>query len=504
MAFGRIKSIEASIADAGLAGRSLTRSLGTWDIMIMGVAVAVGAGIFSVGAKAAASYAGPSVSLSFVLAALICGLAIMCYAEFASTVPVAGSAYTFTYATLGELLAWIIGWDLILEMLTAAAVVAKYWGIYLSTVFEIGGWDVPATLSIFGVQLTWGPFLIVAVFTILLVLGTKLSSRVSSIFTVIKVAIVLFVIVAGLFYINGDNYSPFIPPAVPAADGEADVMTQSLFAFISGQPPAQYGVFGMLSAMALVFFAFIGFDVVATSAEETKDPQRTLPRGIIGGLVLVSLLYVGVSLVLTGMVPYTELARAEDPSLATAFVAVGADWAGQVIAIGSLAGLTTVIMVLLLGLARVVFAMSRDGLLPRSWSRTSDARRTPARIQIGGGILVALLAGLTNVDVLEEMINIGTLSAFVLVSIAVVVLRKKRPDLKRGFRVPFSPVLPILSAVLCVWMMLNLHVDTWIRFAIWLVLGIAVYYLYGRRHSVLGRSSVADASVDGAHPVQGA
>ncbi|MGO2658882.1 amino acid permease [Mycetocola reblochoni] len=494
MAFRRVKSIEASIADAGLDGRSLKRTLGTWDIMVMGVAVAVGAGIFSVGAKAAGAYAGPSVSLSFVLAALICGLAIMCYAEFASTVPVAGSAYTFTYATMGELLAWIIGWDLILEMLTAAAVVAKYWGIYLSTVFEIGGWDVPATIQLGGVTLTWGPFLIVTVFTVLLVLGTKLSSRVSSVFTIIKVAIVVFVIVAGAFFINPANYSPFIPPAIPAEQGEGSVMTQSLFAFLTGQAPAQYGIFGMLSAMALVFFAFIGFDVVATSAEETKNPQRTLPRGIIGGLVLVSVLYVGVSLVLTGMVPYTELAQAEDPSLATAFVSVGAGWAGQIISLGSLAGLTTVIMVLLLGLARIVFAMSRDGLLPRSWSKTSDKRRTPARIQIGGGILVALLAGLTEVDLLEEMINIGTLSAFVLVSIGVIVLRRTRPELTRGFRVPFSPVLPIISAVLCFWMMLNLHVDTWLRFGVWLLLGVAIYYLYGRRNSVIARQERADAS----------
>lgn len=492
MSLWRTKSIEASLADSHLEHRSLKRSLGTFDLMIMGVAVAVGAGIFSVGAKAAGSYAGPSVTLAFVLAAVTCALAIMCYAEFASTIPVAGSAYTYTYATLGELLAWIIGWDLILEMLTAGAVIAKYWGIYLSNVFELWNWDVPATIPVLGLDVSWGAFLIVAVFTTLLVLGTKLSNRVGAIFTIIKVAIVLFVIVVGAFFINPANYTPFIPPAVPTTPGEGDAWSQSLFSFMTGAAPAQYGIFGLLAGASIVFFAFIGFDVVATSAEEVKNPQRTLPRGIFGGLAIVSVLYIGVSLVLTGMVPYTELADAEDPSLATAFVSVGAGWAAQVISIGILAGLTTVIMVLLLGLARVLFAMSRDGLLPQWMSRTSDTRHTPARVQILVGLMVALLAGLTDVSVLEEMINIGTLSAFVLVSIAVIVLRKKRPDLPRAYKVPWSPVLPIISAVLCVWLMLNLTTLTWVRFLIWLALGLAIYFLYSRRHSLLGKQLAAE------------
>ncbi|KQM14349.1 amino acid permease [Plantibacter sp. Leaf171] len=489
MSIWRTKSIEDSLADSGIEGRSLKRTLGTWDLMIMGVAVAVGAGIFSVGAKAAGNYAGPSVSLAFILAAVTCALAIMCYAEFASTVPVAGSAYTFTYATLGELLAWIIGWDLILEMLTAAAVIAKYWGIYLSNVFLLWGWDVPSELDVFGLKVSWGAFVIVAIFTTLLVLGTKLSSRVASVFTIIKVAIVIFVIVVGAFYVKAANYTPFIPAEVPTKGGASDTWSQSLFSFMTGAAPAQYGVFGLLAGASLVFFAFIGFDVVATSAEEVKNPQRNLPRGIFGGLAIVTVLYVGVSLVLTGMVPYTTLAEAEDPSLATAFIAVGADWAAQVISIGILAGLTTVIMVLLLGLARVVFAMSRDGLLPRSLSVTSEKRKTPVRVQLIVGALVALIAGLTDVGVLEEMINIGTLSAFVLVSIAVIVLRKKYPKLPRAFRVPWSPFLPILSAVLCVWLMLNLTTLTWVRFLVWLALGFIIYFAYSRRHSIVGKKA---------------
>lgn len=491
----RTKSVESSIADSLEESRGLKRSLGTADLTLMGIAVAVGAGIFSVGANAAANFAGPGVILSFVLAAITCGLAIMCYAEFASTIPVAGSAYTFTYATLGEFLAWIIGWDLILETLTGAAVLAKYWGIYLTDVFAGFGLDVPDTLALGPVTLSWAPFLIVAAFTVLLVLGTQLSSRVGSVFTVIKVAIVLFVIVVGFFFVKASNYTPFVPPSQPTADtgGAGDAWSQSLFSFLSGAEPTQYGVFGLLAGASLVFFAFIGFDVVATSAEEVKDPQKTMPRGIFLGLGIVTLLYVLVAIVLTGMVSYRDLAASGEPTLATAFRLVGIDWAAQVIAVGALVGLTTVIMVLLLGLARIVFSMSRDGLLPRALSKTSEKRRTPVRVQVLAGVVVALIAGFTEVGVLEEMINIGTLSAFVLVSIGVIVLRRTRPDLQRAFRVPFSPVLPILSAVLCVWLMFNLTTLTWARFGVWLVIGVVIYFAYGRRASRVGRGEDAAA-----------
>ncbi|MGY1425457.1 amino acid permease [Lysobacter sp. A289] len=497
MSLFRTKSIEQSMADAAEPGHQLKRSLSTWDLMILGVAVAVGAGIFSVGARAAGSFAGPAVTLSFVLAAVTCALAIMCYAEFASTIPVAGSAYTYTYATMGELLAWIIGWDLILELLTAGAVIAKYWGIYLSTVFDLFDVHIPTTIDVFGLGMDWGPLFIVAVFTALLIQGTQLSARVNNVFTLIKVGIVLFVIVVGFTYLKMENFTPFVPPAVPTGGGDSDVWSQSLVSWATGAAPAQYGVAGVLSGAALVFFAFIGFDVVATSAEEVKDPQKTLPRGIFGGLALVSVLYILVSLALTGMVPYTVLAAAENPSLATAFVAVGADWAAQVISVGILIGLTTVIMVLLLGLSRVLLAMSRDGLLPRWLAVTSDQRHTPVRLQLISGAAVALLAGFTNVEILEEMINIGTLSAFVLVSVGVVVLRHKRPDLTRGYKVPFSPVLPIVSALLCTYLMLNLTTLTWVRFVVWLAVGFAIYFLYGRRHSRVGMRERGEIGRDG-------
>ncbi|KQY22885.1 amino acid permease [Cellulomonas sp. Root485] len=478
----RRKSVEDSLEESLDPDRALRRTLTTWDLIVLGVAVAVGAGIFSVGATAAANYAGPAVIVSFLIASVVCGLAIMCYAEFASTLPVAGSAYTFSYASMGEFVAWIIGWDLILEMLLGSAVIAKFWGVYLSDAFGLFGIDIPTTLSLGSVDVEWGPVVIVGIFTALLALGTKLSTRVNSVFTIIKVAITLFVIVVGFFYINTANFSPFVPPSQPAP--ERTSLEQPVFAFLFGLEPTAYGVIGVLSGAALVFFAFIGFDVVATTAEETKEPQRTVPRGILGGLAIVTVLYVLVTIVVTGMVSYTDLAEADTPSLTTAFVLVGADWAGKVISVGILVGLTSVLMVLLLGLTRIVFAMSRDGLLPRGASRTSHKYGTPVRLQIGVGIVVALIAGLSEVELLEEMINIGTLSAFVLVSFGIPILRRTRPDLPRGFRVPWSPALPIIAGVACLWLMVNLTTLTWLRFLAWLVAGVVIYFAYSYRHSV--------------------
>ena len=406
-------------------------------------------------------------------------------------IPVAGSAYTYSYATMGEFMAWIIGWDLILEMLMAAAVIAKYWGVYLGDAISLFDLNVPTTLHLGAVDFDWGPVLIVAVFTTLLALGTKLSSRVNSIFTIIKIAIVMFVIIVGLFFIEPKNFTPFVPPAQEGvAAGSA--WTQSLFSWLSGAEPSMYGVFGILSGAALVFFAFIGFDVVATSAEETVNPKRTVPRGIIMGLAIVTVLYLLVSIVITGMTSYKDLAALESPSLASAFELVGATWAAKVISVGSLVGLTTVVMVLLLGLARIVFSMSRDGLLPRSLSVTSARRGTPARTQIVMGAIVALIAGFTKVEVLGDMINIGTLSAFVLVSVGVPVLRRTRPDLKRAFTVPLSPWLPWISALACLWLMLNLSTETWVRFGVWLVIGFAIYFGYSRRNSVVGKRLAAE------------
>lgn len=477
----RTKSVEQSIRDTDEPGKKLRKELTSWDLAIFGVAVVIGAGIFTLTARTAGNVAGPAVSLAFVFAAIACGLTALCYAEFASTVPVAGSAYTFSYATFGELAAWIIGWDLLLEFALAAAVVSKGWSQYLGQVFDRGA----AVVEIAGVTFDWGAVLLIAVLTTLLALGTKLSSRVSMIAVAIKVGVILLVIVVGLSFFDSANLTPFIPESVPGEGGQG--LTQSLFSWVTGAGNSTFGWYGLLAAASLVFFAFIGFDVVATAAEETKNPQRDLPRGILGSLIVVTILYVAVSIVLTGMVPYTDLAGG-DATLATAFALNGATWAKNIISIGALAGLTTVVMVMLLGQTRVLFAMSRDGLVPRGLARTGD-RGTPVRITVIVGVACAILAGFVQFGTLEEMVNIGTLFAFLLVSIGVVVLRRTRPDLPRGFKVPLVPFVPILAVLSCLWLMVNLSVETWLRFVVWMLLGLVMYFAYGRRHSLVGRSA---------------
>jgi APA family basic amino acid/polyamine antiporter len=477
----RTKSIEQSIRDTDEPETKLRKDLTAWDLTVFGVAVVIGAGIFTLTARTAGNVAGPAVSAAFVIAAIACGLAALCYAEFASTVPVAGSAYTFSYATFGELVAWIIGWDLILEFALAASVVAKGWSLYLG---EVIGNHTPIA-HIGSVTFDWGAVLIVAIITVVLATGTKLSSRVSLVITSIKVAVVLVVVVVGAFYIDTDNYSPYIPPSEAGSTGEG--IHQSLFSYATGAGGSTFGWYGLLAAASLVFFAFIGFDIVATTAEETKDPQKALPRGILGSLLIVTVLYVAVTLVLTGMVDYHELAG-DSSNLATAFGIHGITWAKNLISFGALAGLTTVVMVLMLGQTRVLFAMSRDGLMPRQLAPTGK-HGTPVRITVLVGVVVAVLAGVFPIGTLEEMVNIGTLFAFVLVSIGVIVLRRTRPDLPRGFRVPLVPLVPILAVLACVWLMINLSVETWIRFVVWMVLGVIIYFAYSRRHSMMERRS---------------
>lgn len=484
----RTKSVEQSIADTDEPDTRLRKDLTWWDLTVFGVSVVIGAGIFTITASTAGNITGPAISVSFVLAAIACGLAALCYAEFASTVPVAGSAYTFSYATFGEFVAWIIGWDLILEFAVAAAVVAKGWSSYLGEVFEFGG----GTAQFGPLQLDWGALLIITFVTGILAWGTKLSAGVSLAITAIKVAVVLLVVVVGAFYIKAANYTPFVPPAEPAEAG-GDV-EQSLFSLLTGAEGSSYGWYGLLAGASIVFFAFIGFDIVATTAEETRNPQRDVSRGILASLAIVTVLYVAVSVVLTGMVRYTELRDAgERANLATAFSVNGIDWAAKVISIGALAGLTTVVIVLALGQTRVLFAMSRDGLLPRPLARTGR-HGTPVRITLIVGVVVAVTATVFPIDRLEEMVNIGTLFAFVLVSAGVIVLRRARPDLERGFRAPGVPWLPIAAIVACVWLMLNLTALTWIRFLVWMAIGVALYFVYGRRHSILGRREASQAS----------
>ncbi|ASU84574.1 amino acid permease [Nocardiopsis gilva YIM 90087] len=477
----RTKSIEQSIRDTDEPGHQLKKDLNGFDLIIFGIGVIIGTGIFVVTGRQAAENAGPAIVLAFLIAGLVCGLAAMCYAEFASTVPVAGSAYTFGYAALGEFLAWIIGWDLILEFTLAASVVAVGWSGYASdltgvpTSFDVGGWTVNA-----------GAILIVVLLGILSTLGTKLSGRVSMVIVAIKVGIVLLIIGVGAFYVKAANWTPFIPEphAVPAQ--ETSIGHEPLTHVLFGLEPSQYGLWGVITAASVVFFAFIGFDVVATTAEETKNPKRDMPIGIFGSLIIVTILYMAVSAVITGMRPYAEL---NTPApLAEAFRAVGADWAASIISLGGVIGITTVILVLMMGQARVGFAMSRDGLLPRGLSKSHPRFGTPYVMNIVTTAVVAVLAGLVPIGTLEEMVNIGTLFAFVIVSVGVIVLRRNRPDLPRAFRTPWVPVLPIIAALACAWLMVNLTVDTWIRFLVWMVVGVAIYLAYGMRHSRVGRA----------------
>ncbi len=484
----RLKSVEQSIADTDEPTTRLRKDLTWWDLVVFGVSVVIGAGIFTVTASTAGDITGPAIWISFLIAAATCALAALCYAEFASTVPVAGSAYTFSYATFGEFLAWVIGWNLVLELAIGAAVVAKGWSGYLGTVFGFAG----GTAHLGSFSLDWGALLIVTLVATLCALGTKLSSRFSAVVTGVKVSVVVLVVVVGAFYVKAANYTPFIPPAEAQHGG--DGLDQSVLSMLTGAQGSHYGWFGVLAGASIVFFAFIGFDIVATMAEETRRPQRDVPRGILASLGIVTVLYVAVSLVLSGMVPYTELKThpgGHSTNLATAFQANGVYWASGIISVGALAGLTTVVMVLMLGQCRVLFAMARDGLLPRGLAKTGS-RGTPVRITVLVAVGIATTASVFPITKLEEMVNVGTLFAFVLVSAGVIVLRRLRPDLARGFRAPWVPLLPIASVGACLWLMLNLTALTWIRFGVWLLVGTAIYVGYGRRHSVQGRREFVD------------
>ncbi|MFD1657236.1 amino acid permease [Streptomyces caeni] len=489
----RTKKVEQSILDTEEPGHALRKTLSALDLTVFGVGVIIGTGIFVLTGKVAKENAGPAVSVAFVVAAVVCALAALCYAEFASTVPVAGSAYTFSYATLGELPAWIIGWDLVLEFALGTAVVAVGWSGYIRSLLDNAGWHLPAALggrdgvSGFGFDILAAA--LVLVLTAVLVLGMKLSARLTGVVVAIKVTVVLIVIVAGAFFVTGANYRPFVPKAqVVEAGGTLKApLIQSMF----GWAPSNFGVMGIFTAASVVFFAFIGFDIVATTAEETRNPQRDMPRGILGSLFVCTALYVGVSIVVTGMERYTRLTV--DAPLADAFKAVGHPWYAGVISFGAAIGLTVVCMILLLGQSRVFFAMSRDGLLPRFFSRVHPRFRTPHRPTVLLGVVIAVVAGFTSLSELAELVNIGTLFAFVVVALGVIILRRTRPDLHRAFRTPFVPVVPVLSVCASLWLMLNLPAETWLRFAIWLVIGFAVYFLYGRSHSVLSPGEGARA-----------
>ncbi|MFD7296207.1 amino acid permease [Streptomyces sp. NPDC059897] len=486
----RTKSIEQSIQDTEEPEHKLKKTLSALDLTVFGVGVVIGSGIFVITGTAATDYAGPAVTISFVVAAVVCALAALCYAEFASTVPVAGSAYTFAFASLGEFPAWIIGWDLILELALGCATVSVGWSGYVQSLLDSWGIPLPAALQgpgsgQDGFSFNIAAFLLVVAVMLVVVVGMKLSAWVTSVVVAIKVTVVLIVIAVGAFFIKSSNYTPYIPPAQDNKSGSG--LSATLLEGIAGFTPSSFGVMGIFTAAAVVFFAFIGFDVVATAAEETRNPQKDVPRGILGSLAICTVLYVAVAAVVTGMQNYKDL----DPGapLAEAFKSVGHPfWAG-LISFGAVIGLTTVCMILLLGQSRVFFAMSRDGLLPPVFSAVHPKFRTPYRSTIILGLLTALVAGFISLEELSKLVNIGTLFAFVVVALGVLILRRTRPDLPRAFKAPWVPLLPIASVACSVWLMLNLSVETWLRFAVWMAVGVVIYFVYGRRHSRAARGN---------------
>ena len=465
----------------------LQRRLGPMDLMSFGIGIVIGTGIFTLTGVAAKNFAGPGVMLSFVLAGVVSLFAALCYAELAAAVPTAGSAYTYAYATIGEIFAWIIGWDLILEFALGAAVVARGWAAYLADLSDV----VPT--SLFGESSTVdvGAVLIVLVLGAVAWVGIRQSSWLTNLLVVVKVSVCVFVIVVGAFYVKAANWHPFIPHS-RAPEERASGLTQPLWQAVAGVEPSIYGMAGVLSAAAIVFFSYTGFEAVANLGEETRRPQRDLPIGLLGCLAICSLLYVGVSAVVTGMVDFRDLD--EGAPISSAFKSVGLGWAASLISLAAICGLTSVILVDIVTMSRVGFAMARDGLLPTKLSRLHPRFGTPSVITLVVVAIVAVLAAFVPLAALAEMVSIGTLFAFTVVSIAVPVLRRIRPDLPRPFRTPLSPVLPIFSAGLCVALMANLAIETWLRFLVWLAIGFVIYFGYGARNARRTRPGDAAAA----------
>jgi APA family basic amino acid/polyamine antiporter len=491
----------------------LRRVLGPIQLSSLGVGAIIGTGIFVLVGVAAHDRTGPALMLSFVVSGLACIFAALCYAEFASMAPVAGSAYTYAYATLGELFAWIIGWDLIIEYAVASATVAHGWSKYFQALLgSLGrnfplfeGLSIPAALadSPFRYDLKAGAFagtgaildlpalVITFIVTIILVKGIKESATFNALMVMVKVAIVLFVIAVGAFYVNPDNWIPFAPFGLTGI---------SFFGHtIAGQTSPGGEPLGMLAGAAIIFFAYIGFDAVSTHAEEAKRPQRDVPIGIVASLLICTVLYIAVSAVLTGMVPYDKINV--DAPVSDAFRQAGLPKAELLISVGALTGITSVLLVMLLSQPRVLLAMARDGLIPPSFfGAVHDRFRTPWKSTILTGIFVGLLAAFLPLGILAELVNIGTLFAFVVVCAAVLIMRKTNPDAERPFRAPFGAVVPILGIAICLLLMFSLPAENWYRLFVWLAIGLVIYFAYGRRHSVMTRYLLEEARRHGVSP----
>ena len=471
------KSIEQLLFEAGQTGEgTLKRTLSSFNLVSLGIGAIIGAGLFSLTGIAAAENAGPAVTISFALAAFACAFAGLCYAEFASMIPVAGSAYTYSYATMGEFMAWIIGWDLVLEYALGAATVAVSWSRYLLEILHKYDINLPHALIVSpwekmelgdgtvidGGLINLPAIAIVMLLSLILIRGTKESATMNNILVILKVAVVLVFITLGWSHINPDNYVPYIPENTGKFEN--------------------FGWTGISTGAAVVFFAFIGFDAVSTAAQEAKNPQKGMPIGILGSLVVCTILYVLFAHVMTGLVNYTEFANDAKPA-ATAFAVTGYAFLQDALILAILAGYTSVILVMLMGQSRVFYTMAKDGLLPKFFSSVHKKFSTPWKTNLFFMVFVSLFAGFVPVSDLGHMVSIGTLFAFVLVCIGIMVLRKSLPDAIRPFRTPFVPAVPIIGILVCVYLMYSLPAESWYRLAIWMAIGIVIYFAYGKKHS---------------------
>ncbi|OIV42121.1 amino acid permease [Flavobacterium johnsoniae] len=478
MSIWKTKPLSVLLGEASESEKGLKRTLSSRSLVALGVGAIIGAGLFSLTGIAAADHAGPAVTISFVLAAVGCAFAGLCYAEFASMIPVAGSAYTYSYATMGEFMAWIIGWDLVLEYALGAATVGVSWSRYLLELLAKFNIHLPPdlicspwetlTLSngtvIEGGIVNLPAIFIVSLLSLLLIKGTKESATINNILVVVKVAVVIIFIVLGWKFIDPTNYTPYIPE------------NTGVF--------GKFGWSGIAAGAGTVFFAFIGFDAVSTAAQEAKNPQKGMPIGILGSLIICTLLYVLFSHVMTGLVPYYKFAGDAKPA-ATAFAVTGYDFLQTGLIIAILAGYTSVMLVMLMGQSRVFYTMSKDGLLPSFFSEIHAKFRTPWKTNLFFLVFVSLFAGLVPVSDLGHMVSIGTLLAFVLVCVGVMVMRTKMPDAPRAFRTPLVPFVPIAGIVICLALMYSLPNESWARLVIWMALGILIYFVYGKKNSKL-------------------
>jgi APA family basic amino acid/polyamine antiporter len=468
------KSVQELHAEA--EAQTLRRALGPWNLVSLGIGAIIGAGLFSLTGIAAAENAGPAIALSFVVAAIGCAFAGLCYSEFASMIPVAGSAYTYAYATMGEFLAWIIGWDLVLEYAVGASTVSISWSAYVVSFLHDLGIDLPAKVVASPFQplrlpdgtmvhglINLPAVFIVVVISLLLMIGIRESARVNAVIVVIKVTVVVVFICLGVFFISRANYTPYIPPNT----GEF----------------GHFGWSGIMRAAGVIFFAYIGFDAVSTAAQEARHPQKDMPMGIIGSLVICTVLYVLFSSVLTGMVSYTELGGAAP--VATAIDRTPYDWLKPLVKLAIISGFTSVILVMLLGQSRVFFSMSRDGLLPRVFSDVHPKWKTPWRSNLLFMLFVSLFSAFAPISVVGHMTSIGTLLAFVIVCAGIMIMRRTHPDIPRPFKTPLVPLVPILGILVCAAMMYSLGADNWIRLFAWLAIGQVIYFAYSRVHSKL-------------------